>query len=259
MTSNDIFDWQHTPAAIWRTRTKILRPVNNIDPIRFSDLLGIDAQIAAIKKNTERFLGNQPANNALLWGSRGTGKSSIIKALLNEYQANGLRVIEVDKFDMIDLPEIVDSVRNIPYYYIIYCDDLSFDEGESAYKAMKSVMEGSIELPPKNILVYATSNRRHLLPEYMEGNDQSRVNKTEIHHGEAVEEKISLSDRFGLWLSFYPIDQPSYLEMIDALFANVADDKRETLHKEAIRFALAKGGRSGRTAKQFFNSRSGDF
>ncbi|PID44013.1 MAG: ATPase [Proteobacteria bacterium] len=259
MASEVTIDWQHIPAAIWRTRSGALRPVSNIDSIRFADLLGIDRQIAAIKKNTERFIAGRPTNNALLWGARGTGKSSIIKALLNEYRARGLRVIEVEKSDMLDLPEIVDSVRDQPFHYIIYCDDLSFDEGESTYKAMKSVMEGSIELPPDNILIYATSNRRHLLPEYMDDNDQSRVSKTEIHHGEAVEEKISLSDRFGLWLSFYPIDQPGYLDMIDALFDTVPEENREALHKEAIRFALAKGGRSGRAARQFFNACSGDF
>ena len=252
-------NWQTTPAAIWRQTTEKLRPVHNIDPIGFSQLLGIDTQVNAIKKNTEKFLKDLPANNALLWGSRGTGKSSIIKALLNEYQDQGLRVVEVDKSDLIYLPEIVDFIRNQPFHFIIYCDDLSFDEGESTYKALKSVMEGSIELPPQNVLIYATSNRRHLLPEYMEDNDQSRVVKTEIHHGEAVEEKISLSDRFGLWLSFYPINQAEYLEMIDALFPATKDAQRTSLHTEAIRFALAKGGRSGRAAKQFYNAYAGEF
>lgn len=252
-------DWSGTPAAIWRAKTQTLRPVSNIDTISFRDLLGIDRQIEAIKKNTERFLVNQPANNALLWGSRGTGKSSIIKALLNEYKSKGLRVIEVDKANLVDLPDIVDVIRDQAFHYIIYCDDLSFDEGETTYKALKSVMEGSIELPPQNILIYATSNRRHLLPEYMEDNDQSKVHKTEIHHGESVEEKISLSDRFGLWLSFYPINQQAYLNMIDALFPGTQQHERQELHKEAIRFALAKGGRSGRAAKQFYNTYSGDF
>lgn len=247
-------DWDTTPAAIWRPRTETLRPVTHTDPIRFSQLLGIDRQVAAIRQNTEQFLAKAPANNALLWGSRGTGKSSIIKALLNEYRDQGLRVIEVDKTDLVNLPEIVDVIRDTAYRFIIYCDDLSFDEGESTYKALKSVMEGSIELPPDNVLIYATSNRRHLLPEYMHDNDQSRVSGTEIHHGEAIEEKISLSDRFGLWLSFYPINQPQYLAMVDALFPDIAVDKREALHQEAIRFALAKGGRSGRAARQFFNA-----
>ena len=246
--------WEKIPAAIWRNRHQSLRPVSNIDPVRFSQLLGVDRQVNAIKKNTEHFLAQQPANNALLWGSRGTGKSSIIKALLNEYRDQGLRVIEVDKKDLINLPEIVDLIRNEPYRFIIYCDDLSFDEGESTYKALKSALEGSIELPPDNVLIYATSNRRHLIPEYMEDNEQSHVVKTEIHHGEAVEEKISLSDRFGLWLSFYPINQEQYLNMVDALFPETETTKREALHKEAIRFALAKGGRSGRAAKQFYNA-----
>lgn len=252
-------DWQTYPAAIWRGGNQQLRMVKHTDPIRFNELLGIDKQISAIKNNTQRFLDGKPANNALLWGSRGTGKSSIIKALLNEYRDQGLRVIEVDKGDLINLPDIVDLIRDENLYFVIYCDDLSFDEGESTYKALKSVMEGSIELPPKNVLIYATSNRRHLLPEYLEDNEQSRVVKTEIHHGEAVEEKISLSDRFGLWLSFYPINQVDYLAMIDALFPNTDNSQREALHKEAIRFALAKGGRSGRTAKQFYNAFSGEF
>lgn len=252
-------DWQTTPAAIWRSRTEVLRPVNNIDVIRFNQLFGIDRQIAAIKKNTKQFLQGKPANNALLWGSRGTGKSSVIKALLNEYKDQGLRVIEVDKKDLVNLPDIVDQIRWESFNFVIYCDDLSFEEGESTYKALKSVMEGSIELPPDNVLIYATSNRRHLIPEYMADNDQSKVVKTEIHHGEAVEEKISLSDRFGLWLSFYPINQQEYLAMVDALFPEIAASSRDALHKEAIRFALAKGGRSGRTAKQFYNAYHGDF
>ena len=251
--------WEKIPAAIWRSRHNSLRPVSNIDPVRFTDLLGIDRQIEAIKKNTLCFLANEPANNALLWGSRGTGKSSIIKALLNEYRDQGLRVIEVDKMDLVNLPEIVDLIRNEPFRFILYCDDLSFDEGESTYKALKSVMEGSIELPPDNVLIYATSNRRHLLPEYMQENDESRVVKTEIHHNETIEEKISLSDRFGLWLSFYPINQQSYLNMVDALFPGVTEDRREALHQEAIRFALAKGGRSGRAARQFYNAFHNDF
>ena len=264
MKNNDQADqsgmnWQTTPAAIWRQTSEKLRPVHNIDPIRFSQLSGIDNQVSAIKKNTEKFLTGLPANNALLWGSRGTGKSSIIKALLNEYHDQGLRVVEVDKSDLIYLPEIVDFIRNEPFHFIVYCDDLSFDEGENTYKALKSVMEGSIELPPQNVLLYATSNRRHLLPEYMEDNDQSRVVKTEIHHGEAVEEKVSLSDRFGLWLSFYPINQTEYLAMVDALFPDTNEHSRDALHKEAIRFALAKGGRSGRAAKQFYNAFAGEF
>ncbi|MCP5161520.1 MAG: ATP-binding protein [Hahellaceae bacterium] len=250
-------DWDNVPAAIWRAQRGELRPVLHTDPIRFGQLLGIDRQIAAVCKNTQRFLAHQPANNVLLWGSRGTGKSSIIKALLNEYFLQGLRVIEVDKNDLIDLPEIVDKIRDHAHRFIVYCDDLSFDEGERTYKTLKSVLEGSIELPPENILIYATSNRRHLLPEYLKDNESSKVVDTEIHHAEVIEEKISLSDRFGLWLSFYPINQEAYLAMVDQLFPQVSD--RVALHAEAVRFALAKGGRSGRTAQQFFKAWSGDF
>jgi len=250
-------DWDSIRAAIWRSHKAELRPVLHTDPIRFDSLLGIERQVAAVCKNTERFLSRQPANNVLLWGSRGTGKSSIIKALLNEYFDQGLRVIEVDKNDLIDLPEIVDKIRDHEHRFIIYCDDLSFDEGERTYKTLKSVLEGSIELPPDNVLIYATSNRRHLLPEYLKDNENSHVVDTEIHHAEAIEEKISLSDRFGLWLSFYPINQDDYLAMIDRLFPSVND--RKALHAEAIRFALSKGGRSGRTAQQFYRSWSGEF
>ncbi len=250
-------DWQNIPAAIWRSRRGEFRPVLRTDPIRFTQLLGIDRQIDAVCKNTQRFLAGQPANNVLLWGSRGTGKSSIIKALLNEYFTQGLRVIEVDKNDLVDLPEIVDKLHDQSHRFIVYCDDLSFDEGERTYKTLKSVLEGSIELPPDNILIYATSNRRHLLPEYLSDNEGSRVVNTEIHHAEAIEEKISLSDRFGLWLSFYPVNQDEYLAMVDQLFPQIKDP--QALHAEAIRFALSRGGRSGRTAQQFYRQYCGEF
>ncbi len=250
-------DWQTTPAAIWRARKQALRAVTRLDPIGFSDLLGVDEQIARLKYNTERFLAGKPANNALLWGSRGTGKSSLIKALLNEYQAQGLRIIEVDKDDLLDLPEIVDDIRDLKLKFVIYCDDLSFERGESHYKALKSILEGSIELPPSNVLIYATSNRRHLVPEYMKDNEGAKIMGGELHHTEAVEELVSLSDRFGLWLSFYPINQQRYLEMIDQLFPEVVD--KHALYRKAIQFATMKGGRSGRTANQFYKAHSGEF
>ena len=158
---------------------------------------------------------------------------------------------------MLDLPEIVDELINEPYRFVVFCDDLSFDEGDATYKALKSILEGSIELPPENVLIYATSNRRHLMPEYMQDNVHSKVVETEIHFAEAIEEKISLSDRFGLWLSFYSINQDQYLEIVDQLFAGVSD--RRALHAEAIRFATSKGGRSGRAAQQFFKAYSGKF
>lgn len=245
-------DWSNTPAAIWRARSQQLRPVLRLDPVELDDLLGIERQKRSIVANTQRFLDGRPANNALLWGSRGTGKSSIVKALLNAFYEDGLRVIQIDKEDLLDLHEIVDDIRDLPQKFIVFCDDLSFDEGDGTYKALKSILEGSIELPPENVLIYATSNRRHLMPEYMQDNEQSRVVDTEIHHAEAIEEKVSLSDRFGLWLSFYPINQDQYLEIVDQLFPDVPD--RIALHTEAIRFALSKGGRSGRAAQQFFKA-----
>lgn len=250
-------NWKKSVAAIWRARSQRLRPVTRLDSIALDDLLGIERQKSMLVENTERFLARQPANNALLWGSRGTGKSSIIKALLNKYADAGLRVVQIDKEDLLDLPEIVDELINEPYRFVVFCDDLSFDEGDATYKALKSILEGSIELPPENVLIYATSNRRHLMPEYMQDNVHSKVVETEIHFAEAIEEKISLSDRFGLWLSFYSINQDQYLEIVDQLFAGVSD--RRALHAEAIRFATSKGGRSGRAAQQFFKAYSGKF
>lgn len=248
-----IIDWNTTNAAIWRPRKHRLRPVKQLDPIRLSDLLGIDRQKRQLIDNTERFLSGKPANNALLWGARGTGKSSLIKALLNEYTSQGLRVIEVDKEDLIDLPEIVDDVREQPQRFILYCDDLSFESGNSLYTALKSLLEGSIELPPDNVLLYATSNRRHLMPERMSDNLDTRLVDGEVHYSDAVEEKISLSDRFGLWLSFYPPNTETYLQIIDHYFAGSRSD-REELHRQALDFARTRASKSGRTAKQFFNA-----
>lgn len=245
-------DWDRFPAAIWRRHRQALRPVTRTDPIRLDQLQGIDRQKQALIANTERFLAGLPANNVLLWGARGTGKSSLIKGLLNQYMDRGLRVIEVDKDDLVFLPEIVDEIVELPQRFIVFCDDLSFEAGESSYKALKSVLEGSIELPPENILVYATSNRRHLMPEYLRDNDSTRVVDGEIHPGEAVEEQVSLSDRFGLWLSFYPFREQEYLTMVDGLFPTIAD--RDALHREALMFARTRGGRSGRTAQQFYRS-----
>ncbi|MDY6815899.1 MAG: ATP-binding protein [Pseudomonadota bacterium] len=250
------FDWQHTPAAVWRRHRSGLRAIRRLDPISWSDLKGIDRQKQALARNTERFLAGEPSNNALLWGSRGTGKSSLIKALLNRYRDQGLRMIEVDKDDLVNLPEIVDDICDLPFRFVIFCDDLSFDVGESGYKALKSVLEGSLELPPENVRVYATSNRRHLMPEFMSDNVKSEVRDGELHPAEAIEEQVSLADRFGLQLSFYPFAKDVYLQAIDALFPEVQD--REALHLEAIRFATGKGVRNGRTAQQFFRQVAGD-
>lgn len=248
-----MIDWNTTFAAIWRQRKEYLRPVIQLDPILLDHLLGIDSQKQQLIDNTERFLAQKPANNALLWGARGTGKSSLIKALLNEYKYRGLRVIEVDKRDLIYLPEIVDEIREHPRRFIIFCDDLSFETDDSQYKSLKSVLEGSIELPPENVLLYATSNRRHLLPEYLRDNLDTRLVDGEVHYSDAVEEQISLSDRFGLWLAFYPQPTRTYLDIVDSYFADY-DGDRETLHKAALEFSQKRATKSGRTAKQFYNA-----
>jgi uncharacterized protein len=246
-------DWTVKVAAIWRQRKEMLRPVSQIDPIRLDELLGIDVQKHQMIQNTERFLAGKPANNALLWGARGTGKSSLIKALLNAYKDQDLRLIEVDKQDLVCLPDIVDDIRELPQRFIIYCDDLSFEADDSHYKSLKSVLEGSIELPPNNVLVYATSNRRHLLPEQMKDNLDTRLVDGEVHYSDTVEEKISLSDRFGLRLAFYPQSTETYLAIVDSLFADLSND-RESFHKAALDFAHQRASKSGRTAKQFYNA-----
>jgi predicted AAA+ superfamily ATPase len=253
--SNGKINWNKTYAAVWRSRRNYLRAVRHIDPIRLSQLVGIDAQKEKMQVNTERFLRGKPANNALLWGARGTGKSSLVKALLNEYKTQGLRLIQIDKHDVPDLPEIVDEIRESKYRFILFCDDISFEESEIGYTAMKSAIEGSIEQPPANMLIYATSNRRHLLPEYMRDNLQAELVDGEIHHGDATEEKISLSERFGLWISFYQTDMEKYLKIVDSYFPDHRGD-RTALHAAARDFALLRGAHSGRTAKQFFNSYS---
>ncbi|QCF25185.1 ATP-binding protein [Hydrocarboniclastica marina] len=245
-------DWNSLPAAVWRRHRQALRPVTRIDPVRLESLQGIERQKQALVANTERFIEGLPANNVLLWGARGTGKSSLIKGLLNQYFGRGLRIIQVDKDDLVFLPEIVDDIVDQPQRFVVFCDDLSFEAGDAGYKALKSILEGSIELPPENVLVYATSNRRHLMPEYMSDNESVQHRDGEVHPGEAIEEQISLSDRFGLWLSFYPFRENEYLATVDALFPSHPD--REELHRQALLFAMTRGGRSGRTAQQFYRS-----
>ena len=252
-TTTEQIDWQHTHAAIWRPHQQRLRAVRQIDPVCLQDLVGIDKQKSQLQRNTERFINSMPANNGLLWGSRGTGKSSLIKAVFNEYRQQGLRLIEIEKNDLIYLPEIVDEIRETAYRFLIFCDDLSFEANETHYKALKSVLEGSIELPPQNVLIYATSNRRHLVPETMQDNLASGLVEGELHYADAVEEKISLADRFGLWLSFYPTNQDEYLALVDSYFRDFKGD-RQALYHAAKQFAQSRGGaRSGRTAKQFYN------
>jgi len=247
-----MIDWDKTPAGIYRAKYDKLKPVYQTDPIRLDNLINIDLQKKTLCENTENFLNDYPAAHTLLWGSRGTGKSSLVKAILNEYYDKGLRLIEISKDDLDALLDISDEIRDLNYKFIIFCDDLSFDIGDSSYRAIKSIIEGSIELPPKNILIYATSNRRHLIPEFFKDNDEVTVENGEIHYGDNIEEKISLSDRFGLWISFYQGNLNEYLEIVDSFFPGLSNDKREELHNEAKKFASLRSSKSGRTAKQFY-------
>jgi predicted AAA+ superfamily ATPase len=230
-----------------------LEPVRHPHRIGLDDLQGVERQKRELIRNTQQFLSDLPANNALLWGSRGTGKSSLIKALLNEYAGAGLRLVEVDKNDLIDLPDIVERFYGRRERYVLFCDDLSFEAHEARYKALKAMLDGSISAPPDNVLIYATSNRRHLLPEYMRENLEAHNVDGEIHHSEGVEEKISLSERFGLWLSFYPFNQEGYLGIVEHWLRRfgVCVEDVEEMRKAALQWALMRGSRSGRSAYQF--------
>ncbi|MFA7569855.1 MAG: ATP-binding protein [Sulfurimonadaceae bacterium] len=247
-------NWENIYAAIYRAKKEALKPVKYLDEITLEDLVGIEKQKEEIVENTQRFLNGLPANNVLLWGARGTGKSSLIKAILNEYKHKGLRLIEIDRDDLDDLIEIADEIRELPYRFIIFCDDLSFEEGEKGYKGLKRILEGSVEKSPENIKIYATSNRRHLITEYQSDNNGTKIGSNgEIHYSDSVEEKISLSDRFGLWLGFYHGSQQEYLNVVDSYFKNYDGDK-EALYKQALQFAQRRASKSARTAKQFYNS-----
>ncbi|MFD0667732.1 ATP-binding protein [Ramlibacter sp. MAHUQ-53] len=256
-------DWKAGIAFRYRKRSSghgSLEAVRHVATIALGDLQEIDGQKERIQRNTEQFVKGQPANNVLLTGARGTGKSSLIKACLNAYKDQGLRLIEVDKADLTDLPDIIDVVADRPEKFIVFCDDLSFEDGEAGYKALKSILDGSVAASTPNVLIYATSNRRHLLPEYMKENlSYTHTEDGEVHPGEAVEEKISLSERFGLWVSFYPFSQDEYLTIVAQWLASfgVTPDRIEAARPEALVWALERGSRSGRVAYQFARDYAG--
>ena len=259
-------DWDSAVAFRWRRRrtgfgsVASLVPVRRPAALRLDDLQNIDEQKRLVADNTRQFVAGRPANNVLLTGARGTGKSSLIKACLNEFHERGLRLVEVDKDDLVDLPELVELVGPRPERFIVYCDDLSFEQGEGGYKALKTVLDGSVAGQSDNVLVYATSNRRHLMPEMMSENLQARHTEDgEIHPGETTEEKISLSERFGLWVAFYPFRQDDYLAVVDHWLAHFGCSPKqvEAARGDALRFALERGSRSGRVAWQFARDWSG--
>lgn len=250
-------DWGASIAFRYRRRSSgqgVIAPIQHVGAMGLDDLQEIDPQKEKIVRNTEQFVDGRPANNVLLTGARGTGKSSLIRACLHAFAEQGLRLIEVDKAELVDLPDIVDLVALRPEKFIIFCDDLSFDDGEPGYKALKSVLDGSVAAATPNVLVYATSNRRHLLPEYMaENQTYTHTEDGEVHPGEVVEEKISLSERFGLWVSFYPFNQEEYLHIVAQwLHAyGFSFDQIATVRHDALLWALERGSRSGRVAAQF--------
>ncbi len=257
-------DW--AAAVAWRYRRRssghgALVPVLHTSSISLADLKEIEDQKEKIQRNTEQFVSGLPANNVLLTGARGTGKSSLIKACLNAYAPRGLRLIEIDKDDITDLPDIVELIAQRPEKFLIFCDDLSFEEGESGYKALKSILDGSVAAATPNVLIYATSNRRHLMPEYMSENlSYQHTADGEVHPGEVVEEKISLSERFGLWVSFYPFSQDEYLVIVGQWLRayGVPDAEVEAARPAALLWALERGGsRSGRVAYQFARDYAG--
>jgi len=258
-------EWKRVTAARWRKRSGrgALQAIAHPHAIRLDELVAVNDQKRVIDQNTRQFVAGFPANNVLLTGSRGTGKSSLVKAMLAKYAGKGLRLIEVDKADLVDLPDIAERVAQQPYRFVVFCDDLTFDAGEPGYKALKVMLDGSIAGASGNVVVYATSNRRHLLPEYFIENLETKHVGEEVHPGESVEEKISLSERFGLWISFYPFSQDDYLAAVQAWLAHFgakpssSAKETEARTREALQWALQRGSRSGRAAWQFAKNYAG--
>ena len=254
-----LIDWQQSLAARWQRdgRSGFLAPLQVSLDVSLQDLIGVDRQRAQLARNTQQFIRGLPANHALLWGARGTGKSSLVRALLAEHAAAGLRLIEIERDHLADLPRIVEQLSDLPQCFVLFCDDLSFEAGEGDYRTLKTVLDGSLERAPDNVLLYATSNRRHLLPEKQSDNENWQRVDGELHPNEAVEDKIALSDRFGLWLSFYPFTQEHFLNVVrhwvevHAAQAGLAWQWHDELEKAAIRWALGRGNRNGRCAYQF--------
>jgi uncharacterized protein len=246
-------DFARDRAFRWRKRNGrgYFQGIAHPHGIRLRDLQGIDRQKGVVDQNTQQFVRGLPANNVLLTGARGTGKSSLVKALLNQYGNEGLRLIEVDKQDLMDLPDIIEALAGQPFRFVLFSDDLSFSADEPGYTSLKAVLDGSVAATPDNVLIYATSNRRHLMPEYMRENLETKYVGDEIHPGESVEEKISLSERFGLWVSFYPFDQDEYLAIVRYWLSEYGVADGEEARREALQWALQRGSRSGRIASQF--------
>jgi hypothetical protein len=252
-------DWATCHAANWRRSTfaGTMEPVPSVEAIHLDDLLGIEPQKKMVEENTRQFIAGLPANNALLWGVRGTGKSSLVRALLHAYADRGLRIVQVDKDDLVSLPAIVDAVKGQPYKFVVFSDDLSFESGDASYKVLKSALDGSVYGVPDNVLIYVTSNRRHLVPEYESDNRGAMLVEGEVHHGEAVEEKISLSGRFGLWVGFHPFSQDLYVDVVRRWVEKLAEKVGAVVpwtkeaEAAAILWSQKKGDRSGRIAYQF--------
>jgi predicted AAA+ superfamily ATPase len=255
-------DWNTVIAARWQRegRTGYLQPLRVSLDLQLSDLVGVDAQCAQLARNTRQFVSGLPANHALLWGARGTGKSSLVRALLAEHASAGLRLIEIERDHLADLPKVVEALAGLAQRFVLFCDDLSFESGEGDYRVLKSVLDGSLERAPDNVLLYATSNRRHLVPEKESDNEHWQMVDGELHPNEAVEDKIALSDRFGLWISFYPFTQEHFLAVVRhwiEVLAGQAGLQWQWSHELeilAIRWALGRGNRNGRCAYQFARS-----